>query len=83
MIDQVPGNANCEDVNYEVAVRRSIERGLADLKADCSFTSEEQANIRNPERLSVFSTVGSLGRSICLPEKPKSSWPVLLAMDDT
>ena len=40
LIDQLPENATWDDVAYEVAVRRSIERGLADLEADRTFTSE-------------------------------------------
>jgi len=34
LIDQLPEDATWEDVAYEIAVRRSIERGLADLDAN-------------------------------------------------
>jgi predicted transcriptional regulator len=40
LIEQLPDNATWDDVAYEVAVRRSIERGLADLDAGRTYTSE-------------------------------------------
>ena len=40
LIEQLPDNATWEDVAYEIAVRRSIERGLADLDAGRTYTSE-------------------------------------------
>ena len=40
LIDQLPDNATWDDVAYEIAVRRSIERGLADLDAGRTYTSE-------------------------------------------
>ncbi|MEX2497763.1 MAG: hypothetical protein WD397_02665 [Wenzhouxiangellaceae bacterium] len=40
LIDQLPENATWDDVAYEVAVRRSIERGLADLDAERTVTSQ-------------------------------------------
>jgi len=40
LIDQLPENATWDDVAYEVAVRRSIEKGLADLDAGRIYTSE-------------------------------------------
>jgi len=40
LIDQLPEDATWEDVAYEIAVRRSIERGLADLDAGRTYTSE-------------------------------------------
>ncbi|RFF28545.1 hypothetical protein DZK25_03150 [Wenzhouxiangella sp. 15181] len=40
LIDQLPENATWDDVAYEVAVRRSIEKGLADLDAGRVYTSE-------------------------------------------
>lgn len=40
LIEQLPDNATWDDVAYEIAVRRSIERGLADLDAGCTYTSE-------------------------------------------
>jgi predicted transcriptional regulator len=33
LIDKLPDNATWDDVVYEMAVRRSIERGLADADA--------------------------------------------------
>lgn len=33
LIDQLPETASWDDVVYEIAVRRSIERGLADADA--------------------------------------------------
>jgi predicted transcriptional regulator len=33
LIDQLPDSATWDDVVYEMAVRRSIERGLADADA--------------------------------------------------
>jgi len=40
LIDQLPENATWDDVAHEIAVRRSIERGLADLEAGRTYTSE-------------------------------------------
>ena len=40
LIEQLPDNATWDDVAYEIAVRRSIERGLADLDAGRTCTSE-------------------------------------------
>jgi hypothetical protein len=40
LIEQMPDNATWDDVAYEIAVRRSIERGLADLEAGQTYTSE-------------------------------------------
>lgn len=40
LIEQLPDNATWDDVAYEIAVRRSIERGLADLDAGRTYTSE-------------------------------------------
>jgi hypothetical protein len=40
LIEHMPDNATWDDVAYEIAVRRSIERGLADLEADHIYTSE-------------------------------------------
>lgn len=40
LIDQLPENATWDDVAYEIAVRRSIERGLTDLEAGRTYTSE-------------------------------------------
>jgi hypothetical protein len=40
LIEQLPDNATWDDVAYEIAVRRSIERGLADLDAERTYTSE-------------------------------------------
>ena len=40
LIEQLPEDATWDDVAYEVAVRRSIERGLADLDAGHTYTSE-------------------------------------------
>jgi len=40
LIDQLPENATWDDVAYEIAVRRSIERGLVDLEAGRTYTSE-------------------------------------------
>lgn len=40
LIDKLPDHATWDDVAYEVAVRRSIERGLADLDAGRTYTSE-------------------------------------------
>lgn len=40
LIDQLPENATWDDVAYEIAVRRSIERGLSDLEAGRTYTSE-------------------------------------------
>jgi len=40
LIDQLPENATWDDVAYEIAVRRSIEKGLADLDAGRIYTSE-------------------------------------------
>jgi len=40
LIDQLPEDATWDDVAYEIAVRRSIERGLADLDAGRTYTSE-------------------------------------------
>ncbi|MBI4005045.1 MAG: hypothetical protein HY356_00140 [Gammaproteobacteria bacterium] len=33
LIDQLPSNANWDDVVYEMIVRREIEKGLADSNA--------------------------------------------------
>lgn len=33
LIDQLPDNANWDDVVYEMAVRKEIEKGLEDSKA--------------------------------------------------
>lgn len=33
LLDDLPDNATWDDVVYELAVRRSIERGLADAEA--------------------------------------------------
>jgi hypothetical protein len=40
LIDQLPEDVTWDDVAYEIAVRRSIERGLADLDAGRTYTSE-------------------------------------------
>jgi len=40
LIERLPDNATWDDVAYEIAVRRSIERGLADLDAGRTYTSE-------------------------------------------
>ena len=40
LIEQLPDNVTWDDVAYEIAVRRSIERGLADLDAGRIYTSE-------------------------------------------
>jgi len=40
LIDQLPENATWDDVAYEIAIRRSIERGLDDLDAGRTFTSK-------------------------------------------
>ena len=40
LIEQLPDNVTWDDVAYEIAVRRSIERGLADLDAGRTYTSE-------------------------------------------
>lgn len=40
LIEQLPDNATWDDVAYEIAVRRSIERGLADLDDGRTYTSE-------------------------------------------
>lgn len=40
LIEQLPENATWDDVAYEIAVRRSIERGLADLDAGRTYTSK-------------------------------------------
>jgi len=40
LIEQLPDSATWDDVAYEIAVRRSIERGLADLDAGRTYTSE-------------------------------------------
>lgn len=34
LIDKFPDNATWDDVVYEMAVRRSIERGMSDADAD-------------------------------------------------
>ena len=40
LIEQLPDNVTWDDVAYEIAVRRSIERGLADLDGGHTYTSE-------------------------------------------
>jgi len=40
LIEQLPDSATWDDVAYEVTVRRSIERGLTDLEAGHTYTSE-------------------------------------------
>lgn len=40
LIEQLPDNATWDDVAYEIELRRSIERGLADLDAGRAYTSE-------------------------------------------
>lgn len=40
LIEQLPDNVTWDDVAYEIGVRRSIERGLADLDVGRIYTSE-------------------------------------------
>lgn len=40
LIERLPDDATWDDVAYEIAVRRSIERGLANLDAGRTYTSE-------------------------------------------
>ncbi|MCC5869790.1 MAG: hypothetical protein JJU27_14910 [Gammaproteobacteria bacterium] len=40
LIEHLPDNATWDDVAFEIDVRRSIERGLADLDAGQTYTSE-------------------------------------------
>ncbi len=41
LIDQLPDEANWDQVVYELAVRRSIELGLADAKAERVISHEQ------------------------------------------
>ena len=41
VIDQLPDTATWDDVVYELAVRRSIERGLADSEARRTTSHED------------------------------------------
>lgn len=40
LIEQLPEDATWDDVAYEIAMRRSIERGLDDLEAGRTYTTE-------------------------------------------
>ncbi len=41
LIDQLPDEATWDDVSYQIELRASIERGLADSEAGRLFTQEE------------------------------------------
>lgn len=41
LIDQLPDTATWDDVVYELAVRRSVERGLADSEAGRTTPHED------------------------------------------
>jgi predicted transcriptional regulator len=41
IVDQLPDNVTWDEVAYRVEVRASIERGLADVEAGRTFTTEE------------------------------------------
>lgn len=41
LIEQLPDNATWEEMAYEIEVRASIERGLADSKADRLISHED------------------------------------------
>ncbi|MEE4297564.1 MAG: hypothetical protein V2J20_13210 [Wenzhouxiangella sp.] len=40
LIEQLPDTVTWDDVAYEIAVRRSVERGLDDIDAGRTYTSE-------------------------------------------
>ena len=41
LIDQLPDEATWDDISYQVELRASIERGLADSEAGRLFTQDE------------------------------------------
>lgn len=41
IVDQLPDNVTWDEAAYRVEVRASIERGLADVEAGRTFTTEE------------------------------------------